>query len=599
MAAGASEFVATPAFIRDIVNGCKLALIGRAATDRPAGQPARPPRRGCRTSAAVYYILRALAAMGASALLRLERGNRRAELRVSDGRLLSASVDALQSLPALHHTLLWEQASLSIKLGPAGKRNQLNLTTQQVLDEGERFLRDFAHAARELGPSSIVYLTAPAGAATPGLQTAQAAPLLRLCDGHRTLADVISDSPFRIFDTLRMIKRLRDSGALISGEPPPPQVEGANGRAGSMLGEWAMVPDLRGVVGDRRHPNRQLRPMATVSAQLVRKPSGPVPVLGRGAPAPTRDRAPKQPSSPAGSGPLPAPNYLSLAPTVQVKVGPDGTPLAAPAPMVAAVSDTPPPVIGTGPSAQRTPIPLVTRADRDAQASMEVTPPPEVRSPAAPPQRLDGPQTGPRPVLGRPTTGPQPRLNGPYTGSHPVFGRPPTGPQPTLNRTPTGPQSILNRPPTTGAQRPLQRGPTGPQPRLDRQPPARGGKLPSGPQARLDRGSAALRETPAAGTPMSRKTPVPAAVPLTRKTPVPIGRPVSRKTPVPRATPVPRGKAPSSPQLPTLANAFDDVEADFFAREADLYKRDAVETFDDLENPLGGASNGKPRPRKR
>jgi hypothetical protein len=81
---------------------------------------------------------------------------------------------------------------------------------------------------------------------------------------------------------------------------------------------------------------------------------------------------------------------------------------------------------------------------------------------------------------------------------------------------------------------------------------------------------------------------------------VPTGRPAARKTPVPpRATPVPRGKAPSSPQLPTLANAFDDVEADFFAREADLYKRDAVETFDDLENPLGSGSNGKPRPRKR
>ena len=154
-----------------------------------------------------------------------------------------------------------------------------------------------------------------------------------------------------------MIKRLRDSGALSSGEPPPAHVEGTNGRAGSMLGEWAMVPDLRGVVGNSRHPNRQLRPMATVSAQLVRKPSGPAPILGREAPAPAGNRAPKQPSSPAGSGPIPAPNYLSLAPTVQVKVGPDGTPLSAPALLIAGVSDTPPPVIGTAPPGQRSPFP--------------------------------------------------------------------------------------------------------------------------------------------------------------------------------------------------------------------------------------------------
>jgi hypothetical protein len=46
------------------------------------------------------------------------------------------------------------------------------------------------------------------------------------------------------------------------------------------------------------------------------------------------------------------------------------------------------------------------------------------------------------------------------------------------------------------------------------------------------------------------------------------------------------------------ANAFDEVEADFFAREADLYKREAVETFDDLDHPLG-TKPSKPRSRKR
>jgi len=46
----------------------------------------------------------------------------------------------------------------------------------------------------------------------------------------------------------------------------------------------------------------------------------------------------------------------------------------------------------------------------------------------------------------------------------------------------------------------------------------------------------------------------------------------------------------------TPAAAFDAVEADFFAREADLYKRDAVDTFDDLDP--GGGGNHDPRPSK-
>ncbi len=38
------------------------------------------------------------------------------------------------------------------------------------------------------------------------------------------------------------------------------------------------------------------------------------------------------------------------------------------------------------------------------------------------------------------------------------------------------------------------------------------------------------------------------------------------------------------------APAFSDLEADFFAREADLYKNDGGDSFDDLDG------TGKPRP---
>src|SRR6185503_11414718 len=125
-----------------------------------------------------------------------------------------------------HHVLLWEEASLSLKLGTVPKRNQLNLTSQEVLDESERFLRDFAHAVRDLGPSSTRFVpAADAGGAMQGLQTSQVAPLLRLCDGRRGLAEVIAESPFRIFDTVRMLKRLRDGGSLIAHVDAPVEAQ--------------------------------------------------------------------------------------------------------------------------------------------------------------------------------------------------------------------------------------------------------------------------------------------------------------------------------------------------------------------------------------
>jgi len=76
------------------------------------------------------------------------------------------------------------------------------------------------------------------------------------------------------------------------------------------------------------------------------------------------------------------------------------------------------------------------------------------------------------------------------------------------------------------------------------------------------------------------------APPIRRKTPTPspVVAAVRNKTPIPaRVTP---------------AAAFDAVEADFFAREADLYKRETVETFDDLD-PMGGGGAEATRSKNR
>ena len=406
--AGASEFLTTPTFIRDVVNAGKLALVGR----RSSGQDAPQTQTRLSDYQGLFYLLRAMAAAQSSAVVRLERGSRRAELRVSEGRLLSANVDALQGLPALHHVLLWEEAGVSLKLGSVPKRSQLNLLAQEVLDESERFLRDFAHAARDLGPSSTVFVPASSSSAGPssGLQTSQIAPLLRLCDGHRVLADVIAESPFRIFDTVRMLKRLRDGGRLSAHvpEPQPTRHPGHNGTPRSMLGEWAMVPDLRGVVGDRRGPNREPRQAA---APATPGPT-PLPLVNRKGVATAGEILPKRRPTPAGAG------DLAVAPTIQVKLDAHGVPLSAPQALAPAELAT-----VEGLPGQKTPILLRTRADQAARSRLDHTPPPEVR-------------TFP--------TGPQPSLE---QAPPPQAKRSPTGPQPSLEQAPprTG-QEVSDRP---------------------------------------------------------------------------------------------------------------------------------------------------------
>jgi hypothetical protein len=492
-AAGAADFLRTPTYIRDVVNAAKLCAYG------DDGEGLLSEHHG------LFYLLRAMAATGRSCVLRLARGSQRAEIRFKDGKVSSANVRALQNLPALHHLLLWEEARVSIANGPVAKPNQFPLSSQEVLDECERFMRDFAHAARDLGPPSTIYRPADEPRpAVAGMQPNQMVPLLRLFDGRRGLADVVEDSPFRIFDTIRMIRRLVEGGVLTTRtarRPSGPQqrisrpLVPLNGTAApqSMLGQWAMVPDQRGVVGDRRSPSRPLMPFGTHAHD---QPGGG----GDRRSSPSR---PVQTFATPGPTPLPTPAPAPI-PLTHKKV-PSGDVMAAKGELDAVAGEIPP---------------VRPRPTPGALASMALEPTVQVKV-----DPTDGAPLELPPVR---QLDPQPEL-------------------PPVRQADLQPEL----PPVRQVD---------PQPEL---PPVQQ----ANPPAEMPEPA-----PPIAAPPMRRKTPTPSPVVRAGKTPIPA-----------RVTP---------------AAAFDAVEADFFAREADLYKRETVETFDDLD-PMGGGDNSHSKPRRR
>src|SRR6185312_7585264 len=271
-----------------------------------------------------------------------------------------------------------------------------------------------------------------------GLQQSQITPLLRLFDGRRVLADVIEASPFRIFDTVRMIRRLKDAGVLAirpeqpghdrqgnqgspgnqanQGNPAPhigaPLAPARNGAPKSMFEQWAMVPDQRGVVGDRRTTSRKLRPLDV-------PPSSPIPLTTKkGASAAGEIAAPKRKPTPA------AVTNLAVAPTVQVQLDATGAPVGQP--MVPADPATFP--------ALQTPPPVRARGNTGPQVPLEDAPPPHSGAAPIPPRA-------------RGNTGPQVPLEDappPHSGATPI---------PPRARGNTGPQTPLEDapPPRSGA----------------------------------------------------------------------------------------------------------------------------------------------------
>jgi CheY-like chemotaxis protein len=204
---GTVDFLSTPVFVRDAIVAGRIAIA--------VARDSEPKIEGNLTELSLLSLLRCMSGLGRSGVLQIERAGRRGEVLFSEGELTGAQLGALQGSAALHHLLMWEEGKISLALRAVGRRAPINQRFDQVIEEAERFLRDYSHAIAGLGCSSTVYdkNEAKLSGSAQSLPS-EVMPIVRLCDGQRTLADLIDQSPFRVFDTIRIVNRLVDLGAL-------------------------------------------------------------------------------------------------------------------------------------------------------------------------------------------------------------------------------------------------------------------------------------------------------------------------------------------------------------------------------------------------
>ncbi len=219
---GADEFVARPAFLRDVITLSKLAVALRQGGD-PAGIAAQLDDYG------LYFLTRALAVAGRSAVITLGRGERRGELAFAQGEIVSARVGGLRGLAAYQHLLIWSHATLELQLeSPAGER-KLTLPVEELLGQGARFVERFEeHAAPLGGPDAVFAAVTRRVAAVRAEMPPSVFTLLKLCDGARAVIDLVEDGPFKPFDAVGVLTRLQELGAIerLDGDeerPTPPR----------------------------------------------------------------------------------------------------------------------------------------------------------------------------------------------------------------------------------------------------------------------------------------------------------------------------------------------------------------------------------------
>ena len=199
---GPRGFLPLPAFVRDVVTAAKLLAGGAARAEETSLE-------GALSDFGLFFILRTMVALGLSGIVEVERSTRKGELRFHEGEVVSAQVGPHEGTAALHQLLLWEEAALVIRFKGTVRRGQEFPKGEELLDDCARFLRDFEHATRLIGHAQSLFVQdAEKTASLLESVTAELVPVLRLFDGHRNLGDVLEDSPYRAFDTLRTVARL-------------------------------------------------------------------------------------------------------------------------------------------------------------------------------------------------------------------------------------------------------------------------------------------------------------------------------------------------------------------------------------------------------
>lgn len=236
--AGADEAVLLPAYLRDVVT------LGRLLRGVPASQRAHLVGSLAETTG-VYTLVRALCALGRSVVLTLMRGLRRGEVRFYDGEVTSAQVGLIHGQAALHQLLLWTDARFEVEHEEVVRRQQIPLSPEELFADAERFLEGVRDASGQLSPSMVLEQDVPKLHALGDKIPAEVMSVLRMFDGYRVLADVLEDSPYRVFETLRVTQRALDVGLLRIIEAQRPR---ATWRAVLAIEEWLVGADRDAVL---------------------------------------------------------------------------------------------------------------------------------------------------------------------------------------------------------------------------------------------------------------------------------------------------------------------------------------------------------------
>jgi CheY-like chemotaxis protein len=220
---GVEDYLTKPIFVRELIVRVQLLLTRRTHQNMAASTPAsrRTHLSGDLKDMGVVDLLQTFELARKSGWATLHDDSLEAKIYFRDGKVVDAEHGKLRGEEAVYRCLIWTKGTFDVQFEACEREEVILTSTQGLLMEGMRRVDEWGRLCEQLPPLDTVFRVDSALLAERLNEIPdELNGVLRLFDGHRTLMDVVDESPFEDLSTLSTVTKLYFEGLLMIAEPP-------------------------------------------------------------------------------------------------------------------------------------------------------------------------------------------------------------------------------------------------------------------------------------------------------------------------------------------------------------------------------------------
>ncbi|WP_394848924.1 response regulator [Pendulispora brunnea] len=263
---GVEDYLTKPIFVRELLARVNL-LLARRTHDNITTRNSMGGRTrftGSIQDMAVVDLLQTFEVSRKSGVVHLSSDKQQAHVYFRDGKIVDANLGRLRGEEAIYRILIWNEADFEVEFTQIKNEDIIGTSTQGILMEGMRRVDEWTRLLEQLPPLSTIFEIDHAQL----LERLNEIPdelngILRLFDGHRSLMDVVDESPFEDLSTLSTISKLYFEGLLIH-LPDAPDAQEAPEHDTEPSGDDSVVPADPALADTARPPPSAVEEMLVV-----------------------------------------------------------------------------------------------------------------------------------------------------------------------------------------------------------------------------------------------------------------------------------------------------------------------------------------------